>query len=140
MTAARLKDILYYSAVETPLLPPYVLVLRRGRDRGRRMPWKVSDTVCGFAGVRRIGKDDRVEEWVRSDGEARAARERRGVNHDFGGILARNGMRFPPSSPLLRSCVRSFVRCNASFSSFLSCLPFLRSCPPSLRLRLTPIF
>lgn len=74
--------------------------------------------------VRRSAEDwektsDRVEERVRSDGKARAARKRRGVNHDFGGILARNGMRFPPSS-FFPSFVRSFVRCNVSFSFFLS--------------------
>lgn len=51
-----------------------------------------------------------MEERVRSDDKARAARERRGVNHDFGGILARDGMRFYPRRSSLRSFVHSLQR------------------------------
>jgi len=95
-----------------------------------------------------------IEKWVRSNDKARAAREKRGVNHDFGGILARDGMRFYPRRYFLRSFVRS--RCNVSFFSIfyllLSPASFFSSLSRSssflvlstlftlLHLQLTPIF
>lgn len=103
MTAARLKDILYYSAVGPPLPPALAPVLfslfRRGWRKGGRFEKSLGHSLR----VRRSAEDrerttDRRRNGMRSDGKARAARKRRGVNHDFGGILARDGMCFPSSS------------------------------------------
>jgi len=100
------------SAPPPPPATPF-LALRRGRGQGDAS----KSLGHGSAGSRECGGSekttDRVEERVRSDGKTRAARERRGVNHDFGGILARDGMRFPPSS---------------FFPSFLAMLVFPLSC------------
>lgn len=142
MTAARLKDILYYSAVSALLCSPFpslsllfsLSVVNGGKKRGQRMLWK---SLGHGLRVRRSAEDrekttDRVEERVRSDGKARAARKRRGVNHDFGGILARNGMRFPPSS-----FFPSFVHSFAAMLAFpFSCLSL--SLPPASFLSRVP--
>lgn len=84
--------------------------------------------VCGGAGGR-IGKDDRRRERRQTVKLARLAR--RGVNHDFRGILARDGMRFPP-----------VLRCSSPRFPPPSTPPSdvpLASCPVSLYLSLATI-
>lgn len=142
MTAARLKDILYYSAVY-PSLPSPLSVLFSFFD----VSCPGQGECLGKSWTRSAGLQERptVEKRVRSDGKARAARERdEGLITTLEEYLRATVCVFHPRPSFLRSS----VRCNASFSSFLPSsftrFPFrvprlLSSLFTLLHLRLTPI-
>lgn len=132
MAAARVKG---YSLLlrSRPILPsPPRRVPSRSPRHDREEAFGMSRTRS--AGLRGGSAYRKRRERGQTVKLARLAR--RGVNHDFGGILARDGMRFPPlahSSSLLGCNVRSLLSPSLS-ASLPAAPPALSTFPPARRL------